>query len=146
MSRIKTADSHSTARHIGRFAVSASSDSVAAFRAATTFGQAIPHADDDKLPPTYPLRWLNEGTLQDALLGELLPPDGSTSTLPLHVEQRFNIPTALETDTPYWLHVSLTDADKGQMVRISAQLADDRGNPLGQMSSTLLMIDTRDVR
>jgi hypothetical protein len=143
MSRIITAAGHGTARQIGRFEVSASSECVAEFRAATTFGLVPQQASADTLPLTYPLRWFNEGQIQDAILAKLLPANGSASTLPLHVEQRLDIPTALALETPYWLHVSLTNADSNQMVRISAQLADERGNPLGQMSSTLLMIDTR---
>jgi hypothetical protein len=142
MSRIMTAAGHSAMRKIGRFAVSAPRDSVAAFRAALTFGLAPPQAGPDTLPPTYPLRWLNEGALQDAILAELLPVDGSAPALPLHVEQRFDIPTSLAPDTPYWLDVSLTGLDAKRMVRVNAQLADDLGNPLGQMTSTLLMIDT----
>lgn len=114
---------------------------MASFRAATSIGLASPEPDADTLPPTYPLLWLNEGAVRDAILAELLPSKASETTLPLHVEQSFDIPEVLSPDTRYWMVVSLTDVDARQMVQIIAQIADEKDNPLGQMMCTLLLID-----
>lgn len=129
-------------RQIGRFAVTASRANGQAFRAALVFGLEVPEQDDDHLPITYPLRWLNEGAVRDAILAALAPVDGQNSKLPVHVEQRLDIPDPLAPDTPYWLELSLTGPDDRHKVQVLADLCDETGTPLGQMTSTLLLINT----
>ena len=136
-----TAQAEIGARPVGVFPVSVDAQAVVAFAAA--LGRTDPSDTKAPVPLTFPLRWFSDPAIRAALVAASLPDAaGTPAMLPVHIEQRIALTEPLRIGAAYRLTTSVIGPDARNILRVTATLSDDRGNPVGSLASGFLLVST----
>ena len=135
----------STRRSVGEFAVTVDATAVAAFAAALG-GPApadAPATGAGRVPMTFPLRWLSEPAIRDALLSSALPDTDTARLLPVHIEQRIDLVRPLQIGVGYRLALWVERPDARRILRVTAALSDADGREAGSLETRFLLVSTQ---
>lgn len=116
---------HPLGVHVGRFPVCAMRPQIAAFRKALGVTES---ASSPEVPLTYPVRWLAQPEVSDAILQTL----GEKAGLPLagvlvHLEQKFAFLAPLRAEAPYLMDLYLDPAVPPETFALHAEISDAQG-------------------
>ena len=116
---------------LGTFPVVADGEAVAAFRAATDC------AADCAVPVTFPMRWLMQPDVRQAIMS-LLP---EANLVPVHESQSFDYVEALRVDASYRLLLSGARSREPARLTVQAAIADAAGVELARLDTVLRLIE-----
>lgn len=121
-------------QNLGRFAVSTARAQLEAFCQAT--GSTIAK---DAVPATFPITWISEPKL-GALLSGMYATLVDGQAVALHAEQSFVYVRPLKPDCSYWLDARFEGPDGSNRCRMSAQILDQGGHVMLDMTSIVALV------
>lgn len=127
-------------RHVGRFAVSASSDAVERYGRAVLSMRGEDGRSALAIPASFPIIWLGRDDIKAALQGALGLLAGAGDRAPVHLSQSIVYDRSLALDTPYWLDLGLSGPDERGVVRIEASIVNEQLAPQARLSGRLAFV------
>jgi len=133
-----------TSRVITIFAVTVAPEAAHSFDAAISWGMPGP-GGQDRVPFTFPLRWLAQPEIRAAIAGVIGTQSGAAQrapdTVPVHVEQHIEYDRALRVGESYQLAVGVDGPDAQNLVCVTGVITDAGGAPVARLTTTLLLVD-----